>query len=85
MYSCMLILISHLFFIHELPQTFAKVNYLHNWYIIVEWGTCGLEELALDDLNIGASLLSGGHVAWSCLHLMICILVYHCWGWRGGG
>ena len=51
-----LILISRLFIIHELPQTFVKV--------IIS--------------IIGASLLSGGHVALRCLHLVVCPQVHHC-------
>ena len=44
-----------------------------------------LEVLTPGGLPTGASLLSGRHVALRCLNLMICILVYHCWGVGGGG
>ena len=46
-------------------------------------GACDFEVLTPGGLPTGASLLSGRHVARSCLHLIVCILVYHCF-WGGG-
>ena len=46
------------------------------------------EVLTPGGLPTGASLLSGKHVAWRCLHLMIFPLVHHCCMgdmWLGGG
>ena len=56
---------------------------LHTGVSLFGGGACGFELLTPGGLPTGASLLSGRHVAWNCLHLMICILVYHCFG--GGG